>query len=277
MNFLVESIFFKFSYGFSVTFKLQLGSKRRQFLGAKKHLLKGVCLSVYLSVHRPSKGPSVHWFVCQCVLYASTFLAVLTCFLAPRSQYWFLLRCNETLPDWTYWSWSKNELIWCHMTLLLTICNANYQRDISVTWSDHEQNEKRIEVIKMRFCKMGWFFFVELMFFQFFMFFWEVNRSIGPSGHWSVSSYVLSFDSRLYMAGLNDKTSTGSLQWLSVYNASIEYRVRSIGWFLKRFYLVFLEPSWFPRKEKILLWKAKTKGYLWASFHDIWSLSTSSN
>ena len=27
----------------------------------------------------------------------------------------------------------------------------------------------------------------------------------------------------------------------------------SIGWFLKRFHLVFLEPSWFPRKEKILL------------------------
>ena len=43
----------------------------------------------------------------------------------------------------------------------------------------------------------------------------------------------------------------------------------SIGWFLKRFHLAFLEPSWFPRKKKILLWIAKTKGYLWPSFHDI--------
>jgi len=50
----------------------------------------------------------------------------------------------------------------------------------------------------------------------------------------------------------------------------------SIGWFLKRFYLVFLGSSWFPRKKKILLEKAKTKSYLWASFHDIWSMSKSS-
>ena len=49
-----------------------------------------------------------------------------------------------------------------------------------------------------------------------------------------------------------------------------------IGWFLKRFHLVFLESSWFPKKKKILLKKAKTKDYLWASFHHIWSLSKSS-
>jgi len=49
-----------------------------------------------------------------------------------------------------------------------------------------------------------------------------------------------------------------------------------IGWFLRRFHLVILEPSWFPKKKTILLSKAKTKGYLWASFHDIWSWSKSS-
>ena len=49
-----------------------------------------------------------------------------------------------------------------------------------------------------------------------------------------------------------------------------------IGWFSKRFHLTFLVPSWFPRKKRILLWKAKTKCYLWASFHDIWYLSKSS-
>ena len=47
----------------------------------------------------------------------------------------------------------------------------------------------------------------------------------------------------------------------------------SIGWFLKRFHFVFLESSWFPRKKMNSLQKAKTKCYLWASFHDIWSLS----
>ena len=40
-----------------------------------------------------------------------------------------------------------------------------------------------------------------------------------------------------------------------------------IRWFLKRFHLVILEPSWFPRKKRILLWKAKIKCYLWASFY----------
>ena len=43
------------------------------------------------------------------------------------------------------------------------------------------------------------------------------------------------------------------------------------------FHLVFLESSWFPKKKKsILLKEAKTKGYLWAGFHDSWSLSKSS-
>ena len=229
MNFLVESIFFKFSYGFSVTFKLQLGSKRRQFLGAKKHLLKGVCLSVYLSVHRPSKGPSVHWFVCQCVLYASTFLAVLTCFLAPRSQYSVLVLVKM---QWNT-SW-LNLLImvkkWAHLMShdpfthhLQCKLPAWHKCDMIRPWAKWEKNRGYQNALLQN----GMIFFVELMFFKFFMFFWEVNWSIGPSGHWSVSSYVLSFDSRLYMAGLNDKTSTGSLQWLSVYNASIEYRVRS--------------------------------------------------
>ena len=48
------------------------------------------------------------------------------------------------------------------------------------------------------------------------------------------------------------------------------------GLFLKRFHLAFLDSSWFPRREKILLWKAKTKGYLWVCFHDIRSLLKSS-
>ena len=51
---------------------------------------------------------------------------------------------------------------------------------------------------------------------------------------------------------------------------------RYIMWFLKRFHLAFLVPSWFPWKKRILLWKAKTKCYLCASFHEIWLLSKSS-
>ena len=41
-------------------------------------------------------------------------------------------------------------------------------------------------------------------------------------------------------------------------------------------FCIFTESSWFSRKKKILLQKAKTKCYLWASFHDIWSSSKSS-
>ena len=50
----------------------------------------------------------------------------------------------------------------------------------------------------------------------------------------------------------------------------------NIGWFLQRFHSVVLVSSWFPRKIRILLWKAKTKGYLCVSFQDFWSLSKSS-
>ena len=42
------------------------------------------------------------------------------------------------------------------------------------------------------------------------------------------------------------------------------------------FYLVFLVSSRFPKKTRIILWKAKTKYYLLASFHDIWPESKSS-
>ena len=49
----------------------------------------------------------------------------------------------------------------------------------------------------------------------------------------------------------------------------------NIGWFLKRFHLAVLVSSRFPREKRILPWKAKTKYYLWASFHDIWLLSKS--
>ena len=44
-----------------------------------------------------------------------------------------------------------------------------------------------------------------------------------------------------------------------------------VGWFLKRFHLIFLKSSWFPRKKKNLLHKASTKCYQGAKFHDIWS------
>ena len=71
-----------------------------------------------------------------------------------------------------------------------------------------------------------------------------------------------------------------SAQWAitNLYYQTLIWNRRyiSIGWFLKRFYLVFLGSSWFPRKQKILLEKAKTKSHFWASFHNIWSMSKSS-
>ena len=59
---------------------------------------------------------------------------------------------------------------------------------------------------------------------------------------------------------------TVSLSGHSKYQAK-----QDIGWFLKRFHLILLASSWFPKKKQNLLWKAKTKRYLAASFHDIWS------
>ena len=74
----------------------------------------------------------------------------------------------------------------------------------------------------------------------------------------AVGSKWMSGESEQAIGGANGPVLYTFISW-SFYPQWAGWQLPNIGWFLKRFHLVFLESYWFPRKKKFTM-KSKGKG-----------------